>query len=167
MNITLIGMPGVGKSFFGKKLAEQLGYALVELDAIMEKDYDSPLQHILDRLGEEGFLRKQEEDAIRHTTGRNNLVVSPGGSIVYTKGAMGHLQRISKIIYLKASLALIQERIGTTPRGIVGQKQKTFEELYDERVRLYEKWASETVAADQNAERVLAEILKKINAASP
>ncbi|MDO8521630.1 MAG: shikimate kinase [bacterium] len=159
MNITLIGMPGSGKSFIGKKLAERLGYALVELDQIMEGEYGSPLQQILDQLGEDPFLEKQEMDAIAHTTNKSDLVISPGGSIVYTKGAMEHLKSISTIMYLKAPLALIEQRIGTEPRGIVRKKEKTLAELYDERTLLYEHWAMDTINADQDAERVIADIL--------
>jgi shikimate kinase len=128
---------------------------------IMERDYGSPLQQILDRLGEGAFLEKQEGDAIRHTMNKNNLVISPGGSIVYTEGAMKHLNDISKIIYLEAPLSLIEARIGVATRGIVHQKGKTLRELYDERVRLYERWAHERVNAEQDAENVIIDILKR------
>ena len=75
MNITLIGMPGAGKSYIGMKLAAQLEYKLIELDSIMEKGYNLPLQVVLDNLGEESFLKKQAEDVIKHTQGHNSLVV--------------------------------------------------------------------------------------------
>ncbi len=69
MNITLIGMPGSGKSYIGRKLAERLGYACIDLDTVMEKKYSLPLQQILDTQGEEQFLLQQAKDAIICTTG--------------------------------------------------------------------------------------------------
>lgn len=167
MNITLIGMPGSGKSFIGKMLAHRLDYTLVELDTIMEGDYGSPLQDILDKLGEDSFLKKQEEDAIRHTSNKDGLIVSPGGSIIYTENAMYHLKKIGMIIYLKAPLALIAQRIGAAPpRGIVGSKAKTLAGLYDERTPLYEKWANDSVNAGEDAESVVAQILTRISESS-
>jgi len=152
-------MPGSGKSYVGKKLAEKLGYKLVELDSILEEEYDLPLQKILDNLGEESFLKKQAEDVIANTEGQNSLVVSPGGSIIYTDYAMKHLKKASMIIYLKTPLEIIKARIKETPRGIVGLKNKTLEELYKERSLLYEKYAAVTIDAGQEAEKVVNDIV--------
>src|SRR5579864_9119847 len=133
MNITLIGMPGSGKSYIGSKLAKQIGYELIELDTILEKEFKMTLQQVLDSLGESVFLRKQEEDAILYTKDKDNLVISPGGSIVYTENAMKHLREISKIIYLKLPFNIVEHRIKKVSRGIVGSKKKTLKELYEER----------------------------------
>ncbi len=160
-NITLIGMPGSGKSYIGKKLAEKLGYKLVELDSILEHEYNLPLQKILDNLGEDAFLKKQAEDIITNTQNHQGLVVSPGGSIVYTDYAMEHLKKISQIIYLETSLKVIEERIALVPRGIVGLKNKTLEELYRERTLLYKKYATTTIDGEQDAEKVVSDIVNQ------
>ena len=152
-------MPGSGKSYIGKKLAEKLGYKLVELDSIMEEEYDLPLQKILDNLGEEFFLEKQAQDLIVNTQGQNNLVVSPGGSIIYTDHAMEYLKKISTIIYLMTPLETIQSRIKETSRGIVGLKGKSIAMLYKERTLLYEKSAAITIDANQVADKVVSDIL--------
>jgi len=162
MNITLIGMPGAGKSYIGEKLANKLGYALVELDKILEKEYGLPLQQAVEKMGEKHFLKTQEEDAINHTLGRDNLVISPGGSIVYTDRAMQHLKNISTIVYLKTPLQTIEKRIAIASRGIIGLKNKTLDELYAERTTLYERWASNTIEANREAEMVVEDILKTL-----
>jgi len=159
MNITLIGMPGSGKSYIGKMVAEQLGYTFVELDALMEQRFGKPIQHILDMLGEKAFLAEQAKDAITHTKEAHNMVISPGGSLVYSDTAMQHLQTISRIVYLKTSLETIQKRINETPRGIVGLNNQTLEELYQTRAPLYEKWARVTINAEQNADVVVHDIV--------
>lgn len=154
-NITLIGMPGSGKSYVGNKLAKKLGYKFIELDSILEHEFKLPLQKILDKLGEDAFLNKQADDAIAYTNDKNNLLISTGGSIIYTGNAMEHLKNVSTIVYLKASLEIIKTRIDEDTRGVVGLGNKTLEELYDERSRLYEKYAEVTINADQEAEHVI------------
>ncbi|RLG14690.1 MAG: hypothetical protein DRN66_01430, partial [Candidatus Nanohalarchaeota archaeon] len=87
MNITLIGMAGVGKSFIGKHLAERLNCTFVDIDEVIEKKTSLTLQQIIDTHGEEEFL-KIEERAILRLNGFNNSIISPGGSIIYSKKAM-------------------------------------------------------------------------------
>jgi shikimate kinase len=159
MNITLIGMPGSGKSYIGARLANRLGYTCIELDSLLEQEYNLPLQKILDDLGEEAFLKKQAEDAIATTQGHTNLVVSPGGSIIYSTDAMEYLKRVSKVIYLNVPLQTIKSRIKEVPRGIVGLGNMTFDELYKERSGLYEKYASLIIDGDQDAEKIIDDIM--------
>jgi shikimate kinase len=158
MNITLIGMPGSGKSFIGKKLAEQLGYECIELDIVMEKEHNLRLQEILENLGDEAFLAEQANDAIARTEGKDGLVISPGGSIVYSENAMTHLKTISEIVYLETSFETIMKRVALVPRGIVGLGEKTLEELYAERTTLYKKWADVIVDGEKEPEVLLNEI---------
>ena len=161
MNITLIGMPGSGKSFIGKKLAEKLGYEFFEPDKMLEDKYKLPLQLVLEKLGDESFLQDEADITVANLENRSNFVASPGGSIIYNDKAMKYLRQISTIIYLRASLPTLKKRIGAAPRGIVGLAKKTFDELYAERVPLYEKWSSITINADQDTDAVIKEILKQ------
>jgi shikimate kinase len=162
MNITLIGMPGSGKTSVGKELAAMLDYKFIDLDRLMEKTHACPLPAILDKMGSKLFSKKEEETAIFATKGKNNSVISPGGSIIYCPKAMEHFQKISTIFYLKTPLAIILKRIGDVPRGIIGAKEKTLGCLYSERVPLYEKWAEVTVDGKNDAKKVALEILKKL-----
>lgn len=162
MNITLIGMPGSGKTYVGKILAQNLKFGFLDTDNEMEKEYGLNLPEILQRIGERQFLEKEKNILISDTSGTDRLVVSPGGSIVYSATAMEHLKKISTIIYLKTSLLIIENRIGTVPRGIIGVKTKTIAQIFSERSPLYEKWADITVDGNQTAETVTREILSKL-----
>jgi len=162
MNITLIGMPGSGKTSVGKELAAMLDYKHIDPDRLMEKKYACLLQVILDKSGEERFLKKEEEIAISATKGKNNLVISPGGSIIYCPKAMEYFQEISTIFYLKTPLAVIEKHLGNVPRGIVGLKGKTLGCLFTERAPLYEKWAEVSIDANYGAKKVASRILEKL-----
>lgn len=167
MNVALIGMPGSGKSFVGKKLAGQLGYEFIELDKVLEQKYDLPLQQVVEMLGTQSFLDKEAEITIEQTSDRDNLVISPGGSVIYRTSAMEYLKKVSTLIYLQVSLDVIKERIGNTPRGIVNIDNKNLAELYAERTPLYEKWADYTVNGDYDAKVVAADILNAIREHRP
>ena len=74
------------------------------------------------------------------------MVISPGGSVVYFDDLMQTCKRNTLIVYLEDTLPNILNRIPNTEnRGIVGLKQKSIEEIYNERIPLYEKYADVTV----------------------
>ncbi len=150
MIVTLIGMPGSGKSSVGKALAAKLGLSFVDTDKVIEAAHGKRLQEVLDGLGGGRFL-EVEADAVAASL-RQGTVVAPGGSIVYSEGAMRQISAASTVVYLRCGLAVLERRIGGKPRGIVGGAAKTLAELYAERAPLYEKWALLTVDGESQAE---------------
>ena len=164
MNITLIGMAGVGKSLIGKVLAKRLGYSFIDTDRIIEKNARMKLQAILDRYGKDRFL-KLEERTVLNLTLKDRSVVSPGGSIVYSPKAMRFLKRHSVVVFLDAPFGSIDSWIADkTTRGIIGLKRKGLRDLYRERRPLYGKFADMTVRlrGDHRKHAVAARIIRKI-----
>lgn len=144
MNITLIGMSGAGKSHIGRQLAEHLDMDFLDLDEVMEREYGMPITEILSRLGDEGFIESESNTAVRETSGKSNLLISTGGSIVYAPRAMEHLATISRIVYLDVPYDIIAARIGESTERlgrIVGLGTQTLRELHDSRIPLYERYA--------------------------
>lgn len=144
MNITLIGMSGSGKSSVGKIIAEEIGYTYIDTDRIIEEQEGGELQGILDRVGEKKFL-EIETAIVGNLKDLKNAVISSGGSVVYSPKAMEHLRKISKIVHLFASFDVLKERNDAPTRGIVGLDNKTYEELFHERINLYNTYADEVV----------------------
>ncbi len=145
MNVTLIGMAGAGKSTVGKVLAQRLHYEFIDIDKEIEGQYKKPLQEILNNIGENRFIELEEKIVIGLGE-RDKLVISPGGSIVYSPIAMEYLRAHSKIVFLDTVFEKIEKRINIASRGLVGKGTKTLRELYDERRPLYKKYAHYTVA---------------------
>ena len=151
-NITLIGMPGVGKSTVGVILAKVLGYEFVDSDLLIQKSENLLLREIIARDGQDGFLKIE------------NRVNATGGSVVYCAEAMEHLRKIGKVVYLKLEYEELKKRLGNLRgRGVVLRDGQTLKDLYDERTPLYEKYA-DIVVDEKNldVEGTLQKILENI-----
>jgi len=162
MNITLIGMSGVGKSRIGRLLSDRLGYDFVDVDRVIEKVYRKRLQDIVDDLGDQEFLRI-EENTIMNIGKISNSVICPGGSSIYSEKAMSFLKGISKIVFLNASLKEIKRHTANfSGRGIVGLKEKGLEKLFEERLPLYKRYSDVTINLKGfNCERIVGMIIEK------
>ena len=143
-NITLIGMPGAGKSTTGIILAKNLSRGFLDSDILIQINRGQSLQEILD---ERGYLklREIEEEEILKINISNNIIAT-GGSAVYSEKAMMHLKNISTVVFLYADYNEIEKRINNfESRGIAKADKQSFYELYREREILYERYADFTV----------------------
>ncbi len=167
MNITLIGMPGAGKSTVGVILAKMLSYKFIDTDITIQTVHKTTLQDIVDRFGHLK-LRKIEE-SITCSINTENSVISTGGSVIYSKKAMEHLKSISKIIFLDVDYENLLKRINNfDSRGLAKSRDQTFLDLYRERNVLYKKYAQVTI--DCNAvsqENVAHQIMAKLMQNNP
>ena len=102
MNITLIGMPGSGKSTIGVLLAKRLGMEFVDTDLLIQKREKRRLPEIIAREGMDRFLEIENE--VNASLEVENTIIAPGGSAVYGREAMEHFRKISTVVYLKLSL---------------------------------------------------------------
>lgn len=143
-DITLIGMPGSGKSTVGVLLAKTLGFQFVDTDLIIQQREGALLQDILDSRGVEAFL-DCEEAAIR-TLDCARTVISPGGSAVCRAGAMDHLKALGRVVYLHVPLAELERRVSNiTTRGIAMAPGEGLADVYAQREPLYRRYADLTV----------------------
>ena len=156
-NITLIGMPGAGKSTVGKLLASLLNLEFIDTDTLVCRQHQRTLQGIVN---EDGHIKlRQYEEQIMLNLDVEQALISTGGSAVYSEAAMQHLTEISKIVYLKAPYEVIADRIkDLDTRGLVKQTQQSLHDLYLERTELYENYAEITVDATSSAEDVAEKI---------
>ena len=164
MNVTLIGMAGAGKSYLGKKVASELALDFVDVDQLLEAAYGKPIQSILDELGEEKYIDTEAEMLVNGTSGRSEMLIAPGGSIIYRDATMRHVKDISKVVYLEVPFEVIQARLANVPpRAVIGLGHKSLRELYDERHPLYVAHADIIVdAGSESAEGIAARITRSL-----
>ena len=151
-NITLIGMPGSGKSTVGVVLAKVLGYHFLDADLLIQAQQGALLQELLDT------------HAIRSISCRRT-VIAPGGSCVLREDAMAHLKRLGKIVYLRLGYEELERRIfNLDSRGIAFAPGQGLAEVYAQRVPLYERWADLAVDVDgQSLRETLDTVLHAIS----
>ena len=135
-NIVLIGMPGVGKSTVGVILAKVLGYQFIDADLVIQEQEKRLLREIIAEEGTEGFI--QVENRVNATLEAHHAIIATGGSVVYGKEAMEHLQEIGTVIYLEVAYPELEKRLEDIKgRGVVlrdGQRTPLYEKYADIRI---------------------------------
>ena len=160
-NITLIGMPGAGKSTIGVILAKNMGFGFIDTDVLIQTNQQKTLQMIINETDHLNLRELEEETILK--VGVDNHVIATGGSVVYSDKAMAHLQSISKIVFLEVRFDELKRRIknfGT--RGIAKTKDQTFSDLYQERQILYKKYADATVDCNTLSQAELADLVESL-----
>jgi shikimate kinase len=159
-SIVLIGMAGVGKSTIGVPLSKSLVFNFIDVDDyILEKD-GKTVQEIIDDEGEEALL--QLEKRRMYEIDLPHRVVAPGGSVIYHSDLMEYLKQRSTLVYLDDSFEDIEERLTSlSARGIVGSKNKSLRQIYDERRPLYSRYADITIKCQaKSRDKLVREILQ-------
>ena len=165
-NIILIGMPTSGKSTVGVILAKVLGMDFVDTDLLIQKKTGEKLKDTINRCGVEGFLKVEEEVCAGLQT--ETSVIATGGSVVYGEKAMEHLKDLGRVVYLKIGFDTLQERLrDVKQRGVVLREGQSIQDLYEERILLYEKYGDLTVAEEgltmeETVEAVIQELKRKV-----
>jgi len=136
-NITLIGMPGCGKSTLGRRLAKMRGMTFIDTDHVLEQTANMRIQDIVNRKGV-NYLRSLE-GAVLSELGLKNHVIATGGSAVYSERAIQHLGSLGVIVYLEISMRTLIQRVDNiASRGLAKMKSHSLPRLYKERVALYQ-----------------------------
>lgn len=163
-NITLIGMPGSGKSTVGVVLAKALGYDFLDGDLLIQSEQGCLLQQLIDRYGQKAFL-DIEGDTLSSLC-CEKTVIAPGGSCILRENAMAHLKSLGKIVYLHLEYEELESRIhNLATRGIAFAPGQTLLDVYRQRLPLYQAWADVTLPVrGRSLEETLAEVLRLLEA---
>lgn len=157
-NIILIGMPGSGKSTVGVVLAKVLGYDFIDSDLLIQKAEGKLLWQIMQDVGNDGF--NAIEERVNSQIDVSRSVIATGGSVIYGPRAMEHLRSIGTVVYLQISCRTLARRLGDLKRrGVVLKPGQTLQDLYQERVPLYEKYAHITVNIGQKSVQEAVELI--------
>ncbi|MFP4165437.1 MAG: shikimate kinase [Chitinispirillaceae bacterium] len=158
-NITLIGMPGAGKSTLGVILAKILCTNFIDTDLLIQQTHSSPLQKIIGESGLEAFLNLEATTICSLDV--HNHVIATGGSVVYRYRSMEHLLQISMVVFLNVPLQELKKRISSMmfTRGIVMKRGETLADLLSERLPLYRKYSHHEIdCSEKSMERIVGEL---------
>ena len=102
MTISLIGLPGSGKSTVGRQLAKRLHLPFVDSDHAIESRLGCSIREYFEREGEEQF-RNVEAAVLDELTRMPSGVLSTGGGSVLRAANRENLRGRSLVVYLKSS----------------------------------------------------------------
>ena len=143
LNVVLIGMPGAGKTFLGRRIAEREHRKFIDLDDLIVEREGMSIPEIFRTKGED-YFRNVETEVLRETCKMSGVVIACGGGIVKRKQNYNRAKQNSRIIWVKRDL----DKLDTEGRPI--SQTKSVEEIYEARKDLYEAWSDYFIDNNQD-----------------
>lgn len=101
---------GVGKSAFGKKLANKLDWSPIDLDTEIENKAGKPISKIFEDDGEQAF-RRIEEEALEYVLKTDKAVIAVGGGAPCFLNNAQKMKQAGLAVWLDAPLGMLAQRL--------------------------------------------------------
>lgn len=144
-NVTLVGMPGCGKTSLGKRLAKRLNKTFVDLDKQIVQRAGKSIPDIFASEGEDAF-RNLEAQITSETSRLTGHVISTGGGVVTRAGNIENLRQNGMILLIDCK----PEQLPLGKGRPLVKSMQDLEKLYAQREKLYRKAADATVGYDSD-----------------
>jgi shikimate kinase len=141
--ITLVGMPGSGKSTVGRHLARRLGLPFTDSDEVIEQRIGCTIREFFEREGEPRF-RAIEHQVLEDLTRDGTRVLATGGGSVLREDNRAVLKRTGTVVYLRTAPEDLFRRLRQDlqrPLLQVADPLAKLRELYEQRDPLYREVA--------------------------
>lgn len=145
--ISLIGLPGGGKSTVGRQLARRLHWPFLDSDTVIEERLGCSIRAFFEREGEAAF-RDIEQSVIAELAAGERKVLATGGGAVLREANRRTLHDLTTVVYLRSSPEDLFRRLRhDTQRPLLQVKDPLakLRELYAQRDPLYRETAHFTV----------------------
>jgi shikimate kinase len=155
--ISLIGLPGGGKTSTGRQLARRLNQPFEDSDAVIERQLGESIRSFFEREGEARF-RDVEEEVIRDLTLNFSGVLATGGGAVLRPANRVQLREHSTVIYLTATPESLMRRLRFDAKRPLLQTSDPLgrlQELHAQRDPLYRETAHFQIATGRPPVSVL------------
>ncbi|MDF1483766.1 shikimate kinase [Ramlibacter sp. H39-3-26] len=143
MIVSLVGLPGSGKTTIGRQLARRLGWPFVDSDHVIEQRIGCSIREYFARNGESAFRDIEEQVIDELTAGSDGVgVLATGGGVVLRPANRQRLRERSRVFYLHSTPEDIFRRLrhdasrpllqGDDPLERLRQLQEERDPLYAE-----------------------------------
>ncbi len=151
MIISLTGFMGCGKSCIGRELQKVTGWALIDLDQLIETQQGRSIRQIFSEHGEAVFRRIEAEALSQvlkeHADEETPMILSLGGGALTTPESASLIHEKTLCIYLKAGMETLVYNLTNWPgdRPILGEHpdedalRRRITELMNNRASVYEQ----------------------------
>lgn len=129
---------GVGKSYWGKKLAALSGYNFYDTDEYIERQVDMPVRELIPLKGEP-YFRKLEKDILIRLINTIELpgIISLGGGTLLDPLNLQTVMNNGYLIWLRRENDYLLDEKPAAERPLYNSEQE--EMLYSKRKKSYEK----------------------------
>jgi shikimate kinase len=127
MKIILVGYMGCGKSTIARKLSKKLQIPALDLDKIIEKNYNATVSEIFQQKGEVYFRKIEHELFASLIANKESAILSLGGGTPCYSNNHELLKGNERIsIYLKGSIETLFKRLkkGRAKRPLIANMKK-------------------------------------------
>jgi len=141
--VSLVGLPGAGKTTIGRQLARALRWPFIDVDHEIERLLGCTIREYFARCGEEAF-RQIEETTLAQLLDGAPSVVSTGGGAVLKSSNRAALRNRSSVVYLRSAPEELHRRLRhDTQRPLlqVADPLRALRDLYAARDPLYRETA--------------------------
>jgi shikimate kinase len=108
--LTLVGMPGSGKSTVGRQLSRRLQLPFFDSDHLIEQRLGCSIREYFAREGEAAF-RDIEEQVLAELADGATAVVATGGGAVLREANRQRLRAAGQVIYLRSTPEELYRRV--------------------------------------------------------
>lgn len=158
-DIVLIGMPGCGKTTFGKKLAKSLGRKFYDADNVLEEREKRTIKSFFAE-GEAAF-RDAETRTLKFLADLDGVVIATGGGAVLREENMKLFSENAHVIFLDRRPECILDSIVDDSRPLLADDKNRIYKLYEERINLYRKYADVVIENNGSPEETFDEIVRQ------
>ena len=110
MLIYLTGYMGSGKSRYGREAARRLGFAFLDLDALIESAAGMSIVQIFREKGED-FFRQAERRILMNTLPEGDTLIATGGGAPCSAENLRFMMEHGKVLYLRLSAEILASRL--------------------------------------------------------
>jgi shikimate kinase len=114
LKVVLVGLPGSGKSTFGRQLARELDFSFLDLDQLIVERFQVSIPEIFSQHGE-GTFREWEslvlEEALNSHT---SFILASGGGTPCFNDNMELINSLAISVYMDVPLGIIGQRLQST-----------------------------------------------------
>ncbi len=161
MLISLVGLPGAGKSTVGRRLAAHLGLAFADCDTLLEQRLQRPIREVFESEGEQRFRDAESELLMELAMGADTVIATGGGAVL--RPANRELLRARTFcIYLNAEPGALERRLRSDrkrPLLQVADPAQRLRDLHDERTPHYREVATLEIDTRGQTPRTLVEAI--------